>query len=252
MARIRTIKPEICEDAVVAGLSDAAFRLFVSAIVLADDHGNLQGDERWLRSTIWWAHERPPRIAEILRELRRGNLATLYEVRGQRYLAIRGWSKHQRIDNAGKPRVPRPDDSDAVEIIGDESVRGDSPRNSANRGEIPPDLRPPTSDPDPDLPRSQARGEPPSRPRPKTRIPDGWEPNERHRALALERGLRCADEAAAFRDWHASRDSRFADWDAAFRTWLRKASAFAESRSGPLRTIAAIPAHAAPKPQKIA
>lgn len=46
MARIRTLKPEILEDARTAGLSDAAFRLFVAMIVLADDHGNLRADDR--------------------------------------------------------------------------------------------------------------------------------------------------------------------------------------------------------------
>ena len=40
--RIRTIKPELLDDAVTAGLSDMAFRLFVSSIVLADDYGRLR------------------------------------------------------------------------------------------------------------------------------------------------------------------------------------------------------------------
>lgn len=139
MARIRTLKPEILEDAVTAGLSDAAFRLFVSSIVLADDYGNLQGDERWLRQRIWWAHEKSPRFSEILRELRRASLVTLYTVREQVYLHINGWSKHQRIDNAGKRHIPDHSDTEAVVITDDlnqqEIARGDSRRNSASRGD---------------------------------------------------------------------------------------------------------------------
>lgn len=148
MARIRTIKPEILSDARTAGLSDASFRLFISAISLADDYGNLPGDERWLKSQIWWAHDTPPRIAEILRELRRANLVTVYAVRDQTYLHLNGWTKHQRVDNAGKPLVPRPDDTEAREIVQDETTGetalGDSPRFAAN-------LRDSRLDPDPDL-----------------------------------------------------------------------------------------------------
>lgn len=180
MARIRTIKPEILEDAVTAGLSDSAFRLFASAIVLADDYGNLQGDERWLRSQIWWAHEKPPRFAEILRELRQGSLVAIYEVRGQKYLHLKGWTKHQRIDNAGKPRVPRLDDPDAVEVIhysdDDGASRGNPPRNSAKRRVSPLD---PDLDPDPEGDQEGTSGKPDS---PATRL---WSEQERLRKQVM-------------------------------------------------------------------
>lgn len=40
--RIRSMKPEILDDAIIAGLTDAAFRLFIAMIMVADDHGNLR------------------------------------------------------------------------------------------------------------------------------------------------------------------------------------------------------------------
>jgi len=134
MPRIRTLKPEILEDANTAGLSDSAFRLFASAIVLADDYGNLRADERWLTGQIWWAHREPPRVAEFLRELCEAQLISVYEVREQLYMTIRSWSKHQRIDNASKPRVPKPCDGSPISA---EEFR-ESPRNAAGP-------RPPTT-----------------------------------------------------------------------------------------------------------
>lgn len=232
MARIRTLKPEVLEDLVTASLSDTAFRLFVSAIVLADDHGNLQGDERWLCSQIWWAHDDRPRTAEILRELRRASLVTIYEVRDQRYLHLRGWAKHQRIDNAGKPRVPKPDDKDAREITDDDDSYdedcGDSPKSSASRREIPLDLRPPTSDPEGDLEGDAAakRGRRKSKAVP---LDDHWVPNEKHAARARELGVDVNLEAEKFRAHHQGKGTPFARPDAAFTGWLLRSTEFRRS-----------------------
>src|SRR5688500_2126660 len=110
MARIRTLKPEILEDERVAALSDSAFRLFVACIVLADYPGNLRADERWLDGQVWWAHSDSRKSSASLRDLCDADLVLVYSVRQQTYLHLRGWEKHQRIDNAGKPRVPGPND----------------------------------------------------------------------------------------------------------------------------------------------
>lgn len=145
MARIRTLKPEILEDEMTAGLSDGAFRLFVAMIVLADDHGNVRAEERWLEGQVWWSRRfaevrgEIPRVAEILRELSEALLIELYEVRSQFYAHIRSWEKHQRIDNAGKPRVPGPSESSRNFA----EFRGEIPRFAAGP-------RPPTSDHDPE------------------------------------------------------------------------------------------------------
>lgn len=231
MARIRTLKPEILEDQFTAGLSDSAFRLFISAIVLADDFGNLQGDERWLRSMIWWAHDDSPSLAEVLGELRRVSLVKIYEVRGQVYLHLRGWAKHQRIDNAGKPRVPKPDDVDAKEIVEEDcwpsGCRGDIPRDSAKRGGSPLDLRPPTSDQDPEGDQEQPR----SASRRKSILSDDWKPNDKHAERATSLGLDLGLEAEKFRAYHQGQGTKFARPDASFTGWLIRASEFRQGRS---------------------
>lgn len=114
MARIRSIKPEILEDERTANLSDSAYRLFTSVIFLADDFGNLRGDSRWLTAQIWWSRREPPRVAPLLAELVEAELVTLYEVRGQTYMTIKKWAKHQRIDNAGKAKVPPPSEGSPI------------------------------------------------------------------------------------------------------------------------------------------
>ncbi|MCL2777735.1 MAG: hypothetical protein FWD73_06995 [Polyangiaceae bacterium] len=108
-ARIRTIKPEILEDAVTGGLSDMAFRIFIAVIVLADDYGRFRAEPGWLRSQIYWSRDVTlPDFIAALADL--DPLVRLYQVNGQRYGEIRKWAKHQKVDRPGKPRIPAPID----------------------------------------------------------------------------------------------------------------------------------------------
>lgn len=109
--RIRTIKPELMEDAITAGLSHAAFRLFVGMIVLADDHGNLRASPKWLEGQVFHGRDIEHcgacclSMTDLVGELG-AKLVTFYDVDGQQYAHLNGWSRHQRIDNASEPRVP--------------------------------------------------------------------------------------------------------------------------------------------------
>jgi hypothetical protein len=96
------------EDERIAGLSDTAFRLFVAGLPLADDHGNLRASVPFLLGQVFWL--RPPQVSlqEALAELTSVSVWELYVVNGQTYAHIRGFSKHQRLDNAGAPLVPLP------------------------------------------------------------------------------------------------------------------------------------------------
>ena len=151
--RIRTIKPELLEDAVTAGISDAAFRLYVGALLIADDYGNFRADPRKLRGDIFWAHDIVSvEAVEFLlmenwlagRSDSTPGLFYLYTVRGQRYGHIRNWEKHQKVDHPGKERVHKPDHEEAKEFRPTPYFSRDSRHNLAQ------DLRPPTSDPDHD------------------------------------------------------------------------------------------------------
>lgn len=125
--RIRTIKPEVLEDERPAALSDGAWRLWVSMWLIADDHGNCRADAKYLRAQVWWAHDTPPDVTKMVTELRAAGSISLYSVRGQTYAHVNRWEKHQRVDNAGNPRVPSLNDAEAISL-------GESPRTSEDCG----------------------------------------------------------------------------------------------------------------------
>ncbi|RYE82910.1 MAG: hypothetical protein EOO75_20000, partial [Myxococcales bacterium] len=113
--RIRTIKPELLEDERTSTLSHGAWRLFVSCLLLADDHGNLRGGVAYLAAQVFWGSQVQVAAVTAWRdELVAVGLWSTYEVRSQTYVAVSGWAKHQRIDNAGKPQVPGPDGSEVA------------------------------------------------------------------------------------------------------------------------------------------
>lgn len=110
--RIRTIKPEVLEDEIAAALSDSAWRLWISLWVLADDRGNVRAGDKYLGANVWQDTTRS--ADEPLYELIDRGFIAPYAVRCQRYAHINGWEKHQRVDNASKPRVPTPDQDDGT------------------------------------------------------------------------------------------------------------------------------------------
>lgn len=116
MARIRTIKPELLEDEKTARLSNTDWRLFVSLILLADDYGNMRGNPELLWGQSMWGSETSrDEVAAALVRLEELDLVSTYSVRGQSYLSVVGWAKHQKIDKPGKPHVPGPDDPEKAE-----------------------------------------------------------------------------------------------------------------------------------------
>ena len=108
--RIRSIKPEVLEDEVAVGLGDRAWRLWVSSWVLADDYGNLRAHDRYLAANVW--QDTSAEVEASRNELISTGRWVPYAVRGQRYVHIRGWEKHQRITNAGKQLIPGPEADD--------------------------------------------------------------------------------------------------------------------------------------------
>ncbi len=194
--RIRSIKPELLTDAKAARLSDSAWRCFVSCLLLADDFGRFAGDPLIVGGQVF--PMKPAKAEAAIGELVDAGMLLSYQVRGQVYLEIANWMKHQRIDNAGKPRCPAPD----------ESLRCDSPRVAASRGDLPPD---PEEEEDKDTPQAAKR-----RKRP---LPLDWRPKPEAQTEALEHGKDLAYEAKRFRNWAANADPK-KDWDAAFSNWL--------------------------------
>ena len=145
--RIRTIKPELLEDEKTAGLSDGAFRLFVGMILLADDYGNLSAHEKRLSAAIFWHSRESRECSRELRECLASGLVSLYEVNGQTFAHLNGWTRHQRVDKPGKPRVPKPSDGKNIEELKDSRESRESVA-SVSRG--PRVSLAPDPDPDPD------------------------------------------------------------------------------------------------------
>lgn len=145
MARIRTLKPEIHQDEAIGVCSDAAYRLFTGLISLADDYGRHKGDPRLLSSLIWPYQQRTiSEIDEYLTELEEYGLITRYFHSGQPFVALPTWSDHQRMDNAGKEKIPSPEDADGKQPVHPDSP--DSRKFAANRRESPLDQGPRTKD----------------------------------------------------------------------------------------------------------
>lgn len=136
MTRIRTIKPEFPEDEKLGAVSRDARLMFVTMwSSCCDDHGRFRAHPTYLRSTLFpYDEDASMKVVEgWLQELADNGRVNLYHVAGERYGVIANWAKHQRIDNAGKPIYPGPDQADAEPC-------GDSPRVAASLGEPPLDL----------------------------------------------------------------------------------------------------------------
>lgn len=108
--RIRTIKPELLEDSKTASLNHDEWRLFVSLLLVADDHGNFRANPSLLEGLVF--HSRAPReaLASLLATLSDVGLVVLYDAGGQKYGSIVNWAKHQKVDKPSKPKIPGPYD----------------------------------------------------------------------------------------------------------------------------------------------
>lgn len=228
--RIRTLKPELLEDERVAALSHEAWRLFVSTILLADDYGNLRASHKLLDGAVFWAREIFPGISELLGELCAAGLVDLYEVRGQQYLHLRGWEKHQKIDHPSKPRCPPLSEG---QIIDTTCLIEDSRESSETLEKVSRDSRArpgpgpvPGSDQDPsraearagvtDTAVSDARG---------TRISPDWKPKDETVAWAAEQGvdaMACRQDFVEYWLSIPASKARRANWDLTFRGRVRR------------------------------
>lgn len=132
--RIRTLKPEWLEDEKLAALSDGARLLSAALMLMADDHGRGRASIATIASETWRyelerndganAPETLAKASRALRELVEMRFVILYTVDGQRYFAIRNWTKHQKVDRPGKERVPAPPTAENL----NDSVTAPAPR----------------------------------------------------------------------------------------------------------------------------
>lgn len=120
--RIRTVKPEMLEDERVADLSLVSFKLFIGCILAADDYGALRGVPAALAGRVFWRETERGTVdvvdvAEALMELVSVGLLLPFKVRGQKYVTIKNWNKHQRVDKPGKPLCPQTSEREYMSVL---------------------------------------------------------------------------------------------------------------------------------------
>lgn len=110
MPRIRTLKPEHRQHRKVGKLSDRAYRLWVSMILEADDHGRLVAESEYLRA-VTWPYQAPAhtRVKEALDEIAGVGLIHLYRCGDTAYAEFPSWGDHQRVQHPSQSKLPPPD-----------------------------------------------------------------------------------------------------------------------------------------------
>lgn len=143
MPRIRTIKPEFPQSESIGRIGREARLLFVQLWTICDDYGRTRAAPRFLAGQLYpYDDDATKLLPKWLAELEREGLIQLYRVEGSAYLAVTGWAKHQRVDNAGKEMVPPPPPTPPVDPA---EIRGEPPTTADNRRDLPLDLGPRTT-----------------------------------------------------------------------------------------------------------
>lgn len=211
----------------VRGLSDAAFRLHVSAVCWCCEHltdGVVPTADLPLVSDV----KRPEKaVAELVQ-------------RGSWDVTSTGWSIHDfLVYNESREVVLARREADAE--------RKRKWRNGGSPGGVRPDGQvdstlesahtvPSRPVPSPLPPTEVVAGKPAAAQR-GTRIPDAWPAEQDKDALwkwAIETcpAVAIGPETSNWQDWHRAKGDTAKDWNASWRTWMRRAQKDAERRPG--------------------
>ncbi|MFG1776635.1 hypothetical protein ACGFIG_09420 [Micromonospora sp. NPDC049048] len=116
MARIRTIKPEFFTSLTVASLPVEARLTFIGLWTHVDDEGRCVDDARLIKAAVWPLDDRLSTDVELdLKRLSESSLIVRYNVGERSYLAVRGWSEHQRINRPTRSKLPAPPESGSAD-----------------------------------------------------------------------------------------------------------------------------------------
>jgi hypothetical protein len=111
MARIRTIKPEFFTSLTIADLTPEQRLTFVGLWTHVDDAGRCIDDPRLIKAAVWPLDDRTAADIEIdLKALSESSLILRYTLNRKRFLAVRSWSEHQRINRPTPSNLPDPQD----------------------------------------------------------------------------------------------------------------------------------------------
>ena len=120
MARIRTIKPDFWTDEKIVELSFEARLFFIGSWNFADDNGNLQRSAKKLKMQIFPADAID--CEPLIQSLMAHGLLSEYEVNGEKYLHIKGFTTHQVINRPSKTGLPVPGSGSTPTPLTDDSL----------------------------------------------------------------------------------------------------------------------------------
>lgn len=117
MARIRSVKPELCTSETMAHLPAEVERTFVRLWTHMDDEGRCKDDPRLIKAALFPLHD-DVTAADVdghLWALASGDDPCIlrYEVAGKRYIACPSWGAHQHPQKPRTSTIPSPDNDDA-------------------------------------------------------------------------------------------------------------------------------------------
>lgn len=240
MARIRTIKPSFFASESVSLLPMRTRLTWIGLWTHCDDEGRCQDNVKLIKAALWPLDDVSLKDVESdLNTLADRRKITRYEVDGRRYLQIRRWHDHQRINRPSPSHIPAP-----PVVVTDDSV-SPHPRNKEGEGNKEGSSAPAgaSGDSERNTP-ADSRG---------CRLPEDWQPTTAD--VAWCRGEGHSDTWArkhteAFRDyWRAQpgakgRKAGAKGWSLTWRNWIRREAEKQPQRiNGTAPNTARLPSH---------
>jgi hypothetical protein len=252
MARSRNIKPGFFKNEDLAECTLAARLCFAGLWTLADREGRLEDRPKRIKGELFPFDS--IEVDPLLVELERWKFIRRYLVRGDRFIQIVNFVKHQvphgtekdgtipdengfltvhergkngyatgntRLDDGSatvKQASSTQPDNGALTVKEGMSEGGRNPLIPDSGFLIPDSLIPVVG-------QSPSAVAEPTTSR-KRKLPEDFEPNEKGVTAARNAGLDLTQELQVFRDHHQAQGSVMADWQAAWRTWVAKAVQF--------------------------
>lgn len=114
MARIRSVKPELCTSETMALVSAEAERTFVRLWTHCDDEGRAKDHPKLLKASLFPLHDdvTTEDVDRHLAELASHGLIVRYSVGGERFLSVPSWSEHQKPQKKQTSKLPGPNEAD--------------------------------------------------------------------------------------------------------------------------------------------
>ena len=117
--RNRVIKAEFWSDEIIGSCSCVAQLLFIGSWNFADDSGVCRANIIYLRNNIFpYSSLTIKQIEEALLQLKTKKLIALGEYKGEKYLLIKNFLKHQKIDRPSKFRYINANYDEIFNLVG--------------------------------------------------------------------------------------------------------------------------------------